>query len=446
MKQIDMKRRRFLQTLGVGFASLPFVAGLPSLRASSNRDTFPRQRLIVMFSPNGTLPTEFWPDAFDPDAALALKPILQPLASYRRRMLMLKGVNNRIRGDGDGHMRGMSCLLTAKELNPGNIQGGSDTPAGWASGISIDQQIANQLQSSEATRTRFGSLEFGVAVPNRADPWTRMVYAGDNKPLAPIDNPGQMFNRLYGGSQDREHLSSITDYVYQDLKRIQGRISPEDQSLLDEHLALVRRLETDIAAARAQSELDHPEPEIDPDIELVNDNTPAISRMQIDLMVNALANDMTRVASLQYMRSVGQARMRWLDINEGHHSLSHEPDKNLEAQEKLKRINVWFAQELAYLIRRLDETPEPGGVGGSMLDSTQIVWVNELGKGNSHTLNNIPFVLIGGGAGFKTNRALDFGGIPHNRLWLTLAHAFGNPELQTFGSPRFSEGGALDLS
>ena len=81
MKQIDMKRRRFLQTLGVGFASLPFVAGLPSLRASSNRDTFPRQRLIVMFSPNGTLPTEFWPDAFDPDAALALKPILQPLAS-----------------------------------------------------------------------------------------------------------------------------------------------------------------------------------------------------------------------------------------------------------------------------------------------------------------------------------------------------------------------------
>ena len=138
--------------------------------------------------------------------------------------------------------------------------------------------------------------------------------------------------------------------------------------------------------------------------------------------------------------------MRWLDINEGHHSLSHEPDKNLEAQEKLKRINVWFAQELAYLIRRLDETPEPGGVGGSMLDSTQIVWVNELGKGNSHTLNNIPFVLIGGGAGFKTNRALDFGGIPHNRLWLTLAHAFGNPELQTFGSPRFSEGGALDLS
>ena len=53
---------------------------------------------------------------------------------------------------------------------PGNIQGGSDTPAGWASGISIDQELKNFLQSRDETRTRFGSLEFGVAVPNRADP------------------------------------------------------------------------------------------------------------------------------------------------------------------------------------------------------------------------------------------------------------------------------------
>ena len=38
-------------------------------------------------------------------------------------------------------MRGMGCLLTGIELFPGNIQGGSDTPAGWAKGISIDQEI-----------------------------------------------------------------------------------------------------------------------------------------------------------------------------------------------------------------------------------------------------------------------------------------------------------------
>ena len=445
MKKIDFQRRHFLKDLGLGLSSLPFVSGLSSLQATSSKTSFPKQRLVIMFSPNGTLPNDFWPDSFGSNLPLALKPILEPLAPYKNQMLLLKGVDNKIRGDGDGHMRGMSCLLTATELNPGNIQGGSDTPAGWASGISIDQHVRNFFQSREETRTRFGSLEFGVAVPNRADPWTRMSYAGDNKPMAPIDDPGQMFNRLYGGSKDREHLSSVVDHVRNDIKRIANQISAEDRSLLDEHLHLVRQLENDIAAAKAQSDLDHPEPDIDPDIELVNDNTPEISRMQIDLMVNALANDMTRVASLQFMRSVGQARMRWLDVKDGHHSLSHKPDKDLDAYGKLKQINTWFATELAYLVKRLSETPEPGGVGGNMLDYTQIVWVNELGKGNSHTLSNIPFVFIGGGAGFKTNRALDFDGTPHNRLWLSLAQAMGDTELQTFGTERFNKGGALNL-
>jgi hypothetical protein len=439
-------RRRFLRDMGLGAAALPFVAGLPGLRAGVGNDAGPGKRMVVMFSPNGTLPNEFWPDQFGPDSPLELKPILKALEPWRERMLVLKGVDNKIRGDGDNHMRGMSCLLTATELNPGNIQGGSDTPAGWASGISIDQEIRNYLQSRTDTRTRFGSLEFGVAVPNRADPWTRMCYAGSDKPVAPIDDPAQMFEKLYGGAKDRKTVASVLDFVSDDLRRVSRKISSEDRALLEEHMQLVRQLEEDIAAAEAQSELSHPEPEIDPNIELVNDNTPEISRMQIDLMVNALANDMTRVASLQFMRSVGQARMRWLDIQEGHHSLSHEKDSDEEAYEKLRRINQWFAGELAYLVKRLAETPEPTAPDTSMLDNTQIVWLNELGKGNSHTLSNIPFVLIGGGCGFKTNRALDFDGTPHNRLWLALAHGMGHDTLTTFGSERHCTEGPLDLA
>jgi hypothetical protein len=235
------------------------------------------------------------------------------------------------------------------------------------------------------------------------------------------------------------------DLVSDDLRRVERQLSRDDRRLLEEHLQTVRQLEQDIVAAEAQKELTHPEPEIDPTIELVNDNTPEISRMQIDLLVNSLANDMTRVATLQYMRSVGQARMRWLGIDEGHHSLSHEPDNNEDAHDKLRRINAWFAGELAYLLRRLAETPEPGQGTGSMLDNTQVIWVNELGKGNSHTLANIPFLLVGGGAGFRTNRALDLGDVPHNRLWLTLARSLGDEQLETFGTARFCEGGPLDL-
>lgn len=436
-------RRDFLRNLGIGTAALPFLTGLKSLWGAETAAD-PRKRLIVFFSPNGTLPTEFWPDKFD-DSPLLLKPMLGPLKPFADQTLMVKGVHNRIRGDGDGHMRGMSCLLTATILNPGNIQGGGGVPAGWAAGISIDQEMKNHFQSRQESRTRFGSLEFGVAVPNRADPWTRMCYSGNDQPVAPIDDPGQMFQKLYGGVKDREDVMSVLDLVRSDLKKVAKKISPEDRRLLEEHLDQVSKLENDLVAAANQSELEHPEPEIDPEIELVNDNTPEVSRMQIDLLVNAMANDMTRVASMQYMRSVGQARMRWLDIKDGHHSLSHEPDKNKSAQDKLFRINHWFAGQLAYLCRRLRETPEPGGVGGNLLDNTQIVWVNELGKGNSHTLDNIPFLMIGGGGGFKTNRAVEFKGVPHNRLWMSLAHGLGHTDLKSFGLAEFAGDGALDL-
>src|SRR6267378_8052098 len=210
-----LRRRQFLKQVGISASALPFLIGLPSLGLAS--PARPRQRLIIMFSPNGTIPPAFWPDETGP--AFTLKEIMTPLEAFKNRMLVLRGLSNKVRGDGDNHMRGMSCLLTGTELFPGNIQGGSDTPAGWASGISIDQEIKNYFQSREETRTRFGSLEFGVMVPERADPWTRMYYGGPNKPIAPISDPYQMYQKLYGQLKDKENLRSILAEVREDLKK-----------------------------------------------------------------------------------------------------------------------------------------------------------------------------------------------------------------------------------
>ena len=163
--------------------------------------------------------------------------------------------------------------------------------------------------------------------------------------------------------------------------------------------------------------------------------------MQIDMLVNSMQNDMARVGSLQYTRSVGQAKMTWLGINEGHHGLSHEPDSDKESQEKLVKINRWYCEEIAYMAKRLAETPEPDGTG-SMLDNTTIVWTNELGKGNSHTLNDIPFVLIGGGLRFKMGRSLQYGRVPHNRLLMAFAHAFGH-RVEAFGNANYCGDGPL---
>jgi hypothetical protein len=432
-------RRQFIKRFGLSAASLPFIVGLPSLCLAA--PARPRQRLVFMFSPNGTIPSAYWPDETGRD--FKLKEIMSPLEGFEDRMLVLHGVCNKVRGDGDNHMRGMSCLLTGIELFPGNIQGGSHTPAGWASGISIDQEIKNFLQSREETRTRFGSLEFGVGVTDRADPWTRMSYAGPNKPVAPISDPYQMYEKLYGQLKDKKNLQSILDDVRSDLKKVSKLISAEDRRLLEEHQSLVRQMEKEIAETGRQR-LRVAAPELQEGIVDQNDNVPRLSRMQIDLLVNSFVNDMTRVATLQYTKSVGMARMKWLDIGDGHHGLSHEPDKNEEAVAKLRKINKWFCGELNYLVQKLAGTPEPGGEG-SMLDHTMIVWTNELGKGNSHTLDNIPFLLVGGGFGFQMGRSIKLEKVAHNRLHLAVAHAVGH-RLEIFGKASLCEGGPLNLS
>jgi hypothetical protein len=430
-------RREFLRNLGVSAAALPFVLNLSSLQAAQG----PRKkRMVVMFSPNGVVPKTFWPD--EEGACFALKESLQPLAPFRDRTLVLNGVCDKVRGDGDNHMRGIGCLLTGCELFPGNIQGGSHTPAGWASGLSIDQEIKNYLQQNEATRTRFGSLEFGVQVPERADTWTRMVYSGPNKPVAPIDNPYQMFHKLYGRLKDQESLRSVLDEVQEDLKKVSSLVSAEDRRLLDEHTSLVRELERELQAG-SKDTVGHAVPELEKGVKDDNDEMPKLSKLQIELLVNSFAADFARVATLQYTNSVGMARMRWIGVDEGHHELSHHEDSKEESQDKLTRINKWYCEQMAYLAQRLAETPEPGGEG-SLLDNTTIVWTNELGKGNSHTLDNIPFVLVGNGLGFKMGQSLKLPKVAHNRLLLSFAHAYGH-ELKRFGNPDYCGDGPLEL-
>lgn len=430
-------RREFLRQLGIGVAAAPFVLHLPSLGFAATGVR--KKRLVIMFSPNGVVPSAFWPD--ETGSQFTLKESLTPLSAFQDRMLILHGVCDKIRGDGDNHMRGIGCLLTGVELFPGNIQGGSDTPAGWSSGISIDQEIKNHLQSQEATRTRFGSLEFGVVVPDRADTWTRMVYAGPNEPIAPVDDPYQMFSKLYGQMKDKESLRSILDDVQEDLKRVSDLVSTEDRRLLEEHAALVREMEKELAQTGPLTP-HHAIPALDPGLKEENDNIPRLARMQIDLLVSSFAADFARVATLQFTNSVGQAKMRWIGVEESHHELSHEPDSNQEAQDKLTRINKWYAEQLAYMARRMAETPDADG-GGSLLDNTLIVWTNELGKGNSHTLDNIPFVLVGNGLDFRMGRSLQYPKTPHNRLLLSLAHGMGHP-LERFGKPEMCVDGPLN--
>src|SRR5215211_3548341 len=93
-RRIDVpyrSRREFVRDLGLGAAALPFVLNLPSLGFANQARR--KQRLVVMFSPNGVVPGAFWPDEEGPN--FTLKESLKPLEPFQDRTLLLKGVCDR---------------------------------------------------------------------------------------------------------------------------------------------------------------------------------------------------------------------------------------------------------------------------------------------------------------------------------------------------------------
>jgi len=435
-----MKRRDFLRfTTGALSAGAfgHFIPGISSASSPMIIDPRQKKRLVIMFSPNGMVRDGFWPETDGQE--FEMTPVLKPLEPFRDKTLVVHGICNKIRGDGDNHMRGISALLTSNELFPGNIVGGSDTAAGWSKGISIDQEIKNFLQSNKATRTRFGSLEFGVRVPYEADPWTRMVFAGPNQPVAPIDDPYAMYSKLYGKIEERDNLLKVLNLLEKDFRGKPKRFHPDDQQRLDKNAQRVQKMGSDLASDT--TEFNVAPVELSLDVANTNDNMPELAKMQMDLLVNSFENDLNRIATLQFTKSVSNEKMKWLDVEEGHHSLSHLPDKDKAAQEKLTRINIWYAQQLAYLIKKLSETKEPG-TDQPMIDNTLVLWTNELGHGNSHSLNNLPFVMIGGGFGFEMGKYTKVDRVSTDRVWLAIANAMGH-NIETFGLPSLPKDGPI---
>jgi hypothetical protein len=69
-----------------------------------------------------------------------------------------------------------------------------------------------------------------------------------------------------------------------------------------------------------------------------------------------------------------------------------------------------------------------------MLDNSIVVWGSELGKGNSHSFEKVPFVVAGGAGGKLTGgRYLQFDDVEHNRLLVSVAQLMG-VGMDKFGS------------
>src|ERR1044071_5949070 len=115
MSALKLQRRDFMRGLGATAAALPL---LNAWRAEAQQAQFPR-RLIIVFSPNGTIHENWAPSGTTTDFTLST--ILKPLEPHKADLVVLDGVKNETayHGPGDGHMTGMGCLLTATELLDG---------------------------------------------------------------------------------------------------------------------------------------------------------------------------------------------------------------------------------------------------------------------------------------------------------------------------------------
>ncbi len=431
-----LSRRTILRGTAGAAIALPFLEAMLPRRA---RAAAPPRRFIVMFSPNGTLPS--WAPVGS-ELSFTLSPILSPLAPHQSDLVIVQGLLQQ-GGGGDGHQTGIGGMLTGSPLNPGPFAGVGAPPAGWATGPSVDQRVAEAL----AAPTPFRSLELGVQV-GAADDWGRMIYRAANQPLPPTDDPMAVYTTVFSDlhtdaatlAHQRARHKSILDAVGGEYTRIAGLLGSADRQRLQAHLTAVREIETRLTTNLVESNPACADPVVPALSAQSNDAFPSVGSVQMDLLAMALACDLTRVASLQWSRSVSQVRFTWLGIPDGHHDLSHRSDGDTDAVTKLTQINTWYAQQMAGLIARLKATPDAGG--GTLFDSTLVLWCNELAKGNTHSRQDAPYVLAGTGGGpLVTGRYLGYEGqgLAHNDLLVSILNALDIPDT-TFGQASWCTG------
>jgi hypothetical protein len=446
MKGARLSRRAVLRGIGGAAVGLPLLEAMGPLRGTAlAQSAAPPKRFVVFFTPNGTIRENWTPTGTE--TAFTLSRILAPLEANKDKLVVLDGVDNDVArsGDGDDHMRGMGSMLTGTQLLPGTTMGGGGTPAGLAGGISVDQAIANEIGKD----TKFRSLELGVQTGGGGNVWAYSNYTAANQPL-PLDNdPASVFKRVFAtvGAPDPVMVRrlaerrSVLDAVTESYRRLVPRLGRDDKAKLDLHLAHIRDLEGRLTATGGGAACVKPTaPTID---YRANANFPRVGQLQMDMLVMALACDLTRVATIQWERSVGDVRFTWIEgVTRGHHDLSHDGDGSTDTVEQITRINVWLTEQFNYLLEAMKRVPEGNG---TMLDNTLVLWVNELSRGNAHSHPNMPYLLAGGAGGaLRTGRFLKYDKASHNNLLVSCMNLMGVPAT-TFGNPSFCTGPLANL-
>jgi len=432
-------RRACLKGVGVSLA-LPLLDSLGWAAGQGSRPAKPPVRLGFMYMPHGVIMDQFWPK--DPETFLSdPPPALESLRPVLRRCLMVKGVSGVPIApyNGGPHALELSTWLTATLPNPKN-RGKIDIA------ISADQIAANHVGG----QTSLPSLELATMPQTHKENqeglhegyYSHCSYRSATQVMPAEINPRNVLNRLFGKSAKPGALlrhdpldRGMLDLVIGGASDLRKRLAQDDQRKLDEYLDSVRAVERRIAAIEdrqkdaalqkagiAPGSRDSSD---SPPIEIkipVGDKRSEYMRVMCDLNVLAFQTDTTRVST--YIGSTPNGvTYPELGIAGEHHSYTHHQNR-AETMAKVAGITAFNISQFAYMVKRMAALKEGEG---TLLDNCIMMWGSGLEDGNSHTRQNLPFIIAGGGGGsLRTGRFLS-ANANQGDLLMTLLACMGVP-------------------
>ncbi len=398
----SLPRRTVLRGLGATIA-LPFLeAMLPAFSQRARAITKAAHRFQTFYVPNG-MAMEYWTPK-GVGSAFELSPILEPLAPFKNQLLVLSGLKsnwNYIHAGASG------SFLT------GTTRGGRNEIEIIAD-VSMDQLLGRRF----AKDTQLASLELSMDAPANAGACTgnlscaythTISWKSPTQPLPMEYNPRAVFEKLFGDSGSTERSArekrlrqhkSILDSVTAKLAGIKGELGPGDQVKVDEYAESIRDVERRIQRAEEQRDLELPTFEQPQGVPPLFEDHLAL---MLDLQVLALQSDLTRVISFMLSKEQSARAYPQIGVQEAHHPLSHHGDvPDLIA--RMSKINRYHTEIFSRYLAKLRATPDGDG---SLLDHMTILYGSGISNSNAHSGDNLPLMVVGGGAGsLKGNQHL----------------------------------------
>src|SRR5215510_1476253 len=242
-----LSRRTFLRGAGAAVA-LPFLhAMIPALSGQSKARPF---RFGAIYVPNGIYPQLWHPEKTGSD--FEFKQIMAPLEPYRSHLVTISKMKA---PDGNPDMGGVHMGASAAWLNgTGPLTKQADYTV-IRSKKTIDQYIADAVAEDTPLRSlQVGTEDMGTSA-GACDGYpcvffNTVSWRDDTSPLPMGINPRVTFERMFGetGSAKRrlanlKQKQSMLDSIAQETARLQKKLGPADNRILEEYLANIRDVE-----------------------------------------------------------------------------------------------------------------------------------------------------------------------------------------------------------